>query len=504
MGLPEVELGTSWGDNPTYKVRGKGFLLHRPPGRTAVDPETGERYDDLLVIHGAERVGEARRWSTTSGCRSSPSTTSTATTPCWCSSRRLGEIEPRRAGRDHHRRLADQGAQVPGEGVPRRWLSPGLGLSSGARRLPPRPRGRKIVLDPARAAALDVLKAVRVDRAYTNLVLPAVIRHYGLEGRDAAFATELASGTIRRRGTYDAILAACIDRPLSKVEAKVLDALRVGTHQLLSMRVPDHAAISTTVDLVRARVSTGAGNFVNAVLRSVSEHDLDEWIEPGHARRARLPDPVRRDRLQPPGVGRRRAARGGRPGRAARAARRRQREPPGHPGRAAGPVDPRGAAGGADAVLAVRRGAGRRRPALGAGRRRGPRRRPGRGVAAGRAWRWPTRRSRAATSCGWTCAPAPAARPALLAALAAERGARLVANERLPAPRRAGAPDPRGRRRAGPGRGRHRRRRRHAGAVPRRRRSTGCWSTRRAPGSARCAAAPRRAGAASPTTCSPW
>src|SRR4051794_15737410 len=141
------------------------------------------------------------------------------------------------------------------------------------------PGERRIVLDPARAAALDVLKAVRVDRAYTNLVLPAVIKHYGLEGRDAAFATQLAAGTIRRRGTYDAVLAACTDRPLSKVEAKVLDALRLGTHQLLSMRVPDHAAISTTVDLVRARVNTGAASFANAVLRSVSEHDLTEWIE---------------------------------------------------------------------------------------------------------------------------------------------------------------------------------------------------------------------------------
>ncbi|QIG43465.1 rRNA cytosine-C5-methyltransferase [Nocardioides anomalus] len=143
----------------------------------------------------------------------------------------------------------------------------------------PRQAGRKVVLDPARAAALDVLKAVRVDRAYTNLVLPAALRHYGLEGRDAAFATELASGTIRRRGTYDAVLAACIDRPLSKVESKVLDALRLGTHQLLSMRVPDHAAISTTVDLVRARVSSGAANFANAVLRKVSQQDLAGWIE---------------------------------------------------------------------------------------------------------------------------------------------------------------------------------------------------------------------------------
>ena len=53
-GLPETELGISWGDRPTWKVprgdKGKGFLLYRMPHRTAVDPETGEMYDDLVVI----------------------------------------------------------------------------------------------------------------------------------------------------------------------------------------------------------------------------------------------------------------------------------------------------------------------------------------------------------------------------------------------------------------------------------------------------------------------
>ena len=136
----------------------------------------------------------------------------------------------------------------------------------------------KSAVDPSRLAALEVLKAVRVDAAYTNLVLPTVLRQHQLSGRDAAFVTELVSGTIRRRGTYDAVLAACVDRPLSKVEAKVLDALRLGTHQLLSMRVPPHAAISTTVDLVRAKVGSGASGFANAVLRKVTAHDLEEWI----------------------------------------------------------------------------------------------------------------------------------------------------------------------------------------------------------------------------------
>ena len=49
-GLPEVELGTSWGDVPTYLVRGRGFVMFRKPHRSAVDPATGEPYDDLLVV----------------------------------------------------------------------------------------------------------------------------------------------------------------------------------------------------------------------------------------------------------------------------------------------------------------------------------------------------------------------------------------------------------------------------------------------------------------------
>lgn len=133
--------------------------------------------------------------------------------------------------------------------------------------------------DPARRAAYDVLRAVRVDDAYANLALSNALREHGLEGRDAAFATELVSGTLRRRGTYDAVLASCATRPLANTPEKVLDALRLGAHQLLGMRVPAHAAISTTVDLVVSKAGRGSGGFANAVLRKVAERDLDAWVE---------------------------------------------------------------------------------------------------------------------------------------------------------------------------------------------------------------------------------
>ena len=137
--------------------------------------------------------------------------------------------------------------------------------------------------DQPRLAAYDVLRAVSADDAYANLVLPQVLRERELGGRDAALATELVGGTLRGQGMYDAIVASLANRA---VDAPVLDALRLGTHQLLAMRVPGHAAVATTVDLVRHRVGHRPAGFVNAILRKVSAHDLDGWV------RRVAPDPT--------------------------------------------------------------------------------------------------------------------------------------------------------------------------------------------------------------------
>lgn len=161
--------------------------------------------------------------------------------------------------------------------------SPRARRPGGRRRPAAGPAGR---LDLPRLAAFEVLRGVSAEDAYANLLLATRIRAHGLDTRDAGFATELAAGTLRRRGTYDAVVTACANRPLARIDPAVLDVLRLGAHQLLGMRVPTHAAVATSVDLVRAKVGHSAAGFVNAVLRRVSERSLDEWV------RSVAPDPT--------------------------------------------------------------------------------------------------------------------------------------------------------------------------------------------------------------------
>nr|WP_314841862.1 transcription antitermination factor NusB [uncultured Microbacterium sp.] len=163
------------------------------------------------------------------------------------------------------RRRARTGAPRPGSGrraQPRRAQQPA----------PPR-------IQPARRVAYDVLRAVSEDDAYANLVLPAAIAEAGLTPQDAALATELAYGTLRRRGTYDAIIASAADRASTNIDPAVLDALRLATHQLLSTRVASHAAVNESVNLVSATAGRGASSFANAVLRRISRESSEQWQE---------------------------------------------------------------------------------------------------------------------------------------------------------------------------------------------------------------------------------
>lgn len=140
-------------------------------------------------------------------------------------------------------------------------------------------RGPTRTVQPARRVAYDVLRAVSETDAYANLVLPSAIADARLNPQDAALATELTYGTLRRLGTYDAIIAAAADRPADSIDSAVLDALRLAVHQLFATRVASHAAVNESVNLVALASGRGASSFANAVLRRITRDSAEQWQE---------------------------------------------------------------------------------------------------------------------------------------------------------------------------------------------------------------------------------
>lgn len=140
-------------------------------------------------------------------------------------------------------------------------------------------RGSTRTVQPARRVAYDVLRAVSHTDAYANLVLPTAIAAAELTPQNAALATELTYGTLRRLGSYDAIIAAAANRQTDTIDPAVLDALRLAVHQLLSTRVASHAAVNESVNLVTVTSGRGAASFANAVLRRITRESGAIWQE---------------------------------------------------------------------------------------------------------------------------------------------------------------------------------------------------------------------------------
>jgi 16S rRNA (cytosine967-C5)-methyltransferase len=129
-----------------------------------------------------------------------------------------------------------------------------------------------------RRVAYQVIRQVTGEGGYANLALNKALREARLGGRDAAFCTELVHGTLRWQGTYDAFLARSVSRPLAELDPELLDMLRLGSHQLLNMRVDSYAAVSEMVTLTRSELGQKRTGLVNAVLRKISQRSLDQWI----------------------------------------------------------------------------------------------------------------------------------------------------------------------------------------------------------------------------------
>jgi 16S rRNA (cytosine967-C5)-methyltransferase len=122
----------------------------------------------------------------------------------------------------------------------------------------------------ARQVALEVIRRVADEGAYSNRLLPSALGRSGLDQRDRALATELAYGTLRHVPELDAAIGARAARPVARMTPGARAALRLGAYQLLHTRIPPHAAVGETVGVVVPRER----GFVNAILRRLAKEPL--------------------------------------------------------------------------------------------------------------------------------------------------------------------------------------------------------------------------------------
>ena len=103
------------------------------------------------------------------------------------------------------------------------------------------------------------------DGAYSNILLPTMLRDSALNARDRAFATDLVYGALRHQRALDYLVGLAADRPVDELDPSTRVALRLGAYQLIR-NVPAHAAVGETVAVAPRRVR----GYVNAVLRALA------------------------------------------------------------------------------------------------------------------------------------------------------------------------------------------------------------------------------------------
>jgi 16S rRNA (cytosine967-C5)-methyltransferase len=122
----------------------------------------------------------------------------------------------------------------------------------------------------ARQLAFEILLRVEREEAFASILLDSREGRLA-DRREAALLHEMVLGVLRRRALLDHALAAVSSRPLHRIDPEVMAALRIGAYGLLFLdRVPDFAAVSSAVELVRAAGRHAAAGFANAVLRAIA------------------------------------------------------------------------------------------------------------------------------------------------------------------------------------------------------------------------------------------
>jgi 16S rRNA (cytosine967-C5)-methyltransferase len=123
-------------------------------------------------------------------------------------------------------------------------------------------------ISPCRTAAFDVLRRVESGGYASDLLLRETA---GLDSRDAGLAARVVFGCLRFQAQLDFLIDRFSGRR-AQFDAEVRIALRMGIYQIRYMdRIPRHAAVSESVELVKHARKRSAAGFANAVLRKVND-----------------------------------------------------------------------------------------------------------------------------------------------------------------------------------------------------------------------------------------
>ncbi len=129
---------------------------------------------------------------------------------------------------------------------------------------------KRMPVSPARAAAFDILLRVERESSYASELLHSSAREH-LGPPDHGLATELVMGVLRWQSRLDDEIARASAQPLEKLDVEVIIALRLALYQVRWLtRIPRHAALHESVELVKRARKRSAAPFVNAVLRKLT------------------------------------------------------------------------------------------------------------------------------------------------------------------------------------------------------------------------------------------
>ena len=130
-----------------------------------------------------------------------------------------------------------------------------------------------------RRLAFELCRRVWGEGAYANLAWEGLLGESSRSTEEKAFATHLAYGTLRHRGTIDLIIEAASGRTQDSLDPELWWVMQLGTHQWLWMRTPAHAVVNESVNLAKAVGLHRGSGVVNAIMRKITAKTLTEWFD---------------------------------------------------------------------------------------------------------------------------------------------------------------------------------------------------------------------------------